>query len=133
MNPPISITAVEVTDSFLVSEEVATLTDMTTLNTSSTSTSRKGLDELSSMLDSCLEQLTLLAAIGGETERIEMLTKRMLETPLPVHPLVEPPLVESADRTSAKRRRRTRYTPLLRIMENAVYLAPIAWLPTRRA
>jgi len=39
MNPPISITAVEVVDSFSVSEEVATLADMTTLNTSSTSTS----------------------------------------------------------------------------------------------
>ena len=90
VNPPISITAVEVIDSFAVSEEVATLTDMTTLNTSSTSTSRNRLDVLASMLDSCLEQLTPLAATGEETERIEMLTKRMLETPLPVPPLVEP-------------------------------------------
>ena len=68
------------------------------------------------MLDSCLEQLTLLAAMGErnetETERIEMLTKRMMETPSPAPPLVEPPLAASADRTSAKRRRRTRYTPL---------------------
>ena len=158
VNPPISITAVEVVDSFSVSEEVATLVDMTTLNTSSTSTnssapvcnreettsntmeilspsststSRDRLHELASMLDSCLEQLTPLAAMGEETERIEMLTKRMMETPLPVPPLVEPPLVESADGTSAKRRRRTRYTPLPGIMENAVYLAPSARPPTR--
>ena len=57
----------------------------------------------------------------------------MLETPFPVPPLVEPPLVESADRTSAKRRRRTWYTPLPGIIENAVYLAPSAWPLARRA
>ena len=84
------------------------------------------------MLDSCLEQLTPLAAMSAETERIEMLTKRMMETPLPEPPMVESPMVES-DRTSAKRCRRTRYTPLPGIMENAVYLAPSAWPPTRRA
>ena len=39
----------------------------------------------------------------------------------------------SPDRASAKRRRRTRYTPLPGIMENAVCLAPSAWPPTRRA
>ena len=43
--------------------------------------------------------------------------------------MVEPPMVES-DRASAKRRRRTRYTPLPGIMENAVYLAPSARPPT---
>ena len=108
--------AVEVVDSFSVSEEVATLADMKTHNTSSTPTSRDRLDELAGMLDSCFEQLTLLAAMGEETERIEMLTKRMMETPSPAPPLVDPPLVESADRTSAKRRRRTRYTSLSGIM-----------------
>ena len=160
MNSPFPLTAVEVVDSFSVSEEFATLAEMTTLNTSSTSTSssalvckreettqntmeipssssastsRDRLDELASTFDSCLEQLTPLAAVGEEAERIEMLTKRMMETPSPAPPLVEPPLVESADRTSAKRRRRTRYTPLPGIMENAVYLAPSAWPPTRRA
>ena len=85
------------------------------------------------MLESCLEQLTPLAAKDEVTERIEVLTKRMMETPLPAPPLVEPPLVESADRTSAKRRRRTRYTPLPGIMEHAVYQAPSAWTPVRRA
>ena len=79
------------------------------------------------MPDSCLEQLTPLAGMSEETEMIEMLTKRLLETPLPGPPMVEP------DRTSAKRRRRIRYTPLPRIMENAVCLAPSAWPPTRRA
>ena len=49
-----------------------------------------------------------------------MLTKRIMETHSPAPPLAEPPLVESADRTSAKRRRRTRYTPLPGIMEHAV-------------
>ena len=96
------------------------------LNTSSTSTS---------MLDSCLEQLTPFAieieSIEKETERVAMLTKRMLEPPLPEPPLPEPPMVEppmlEPDRTSGKRRRRTRYTPLPGIMENAVYLAPSAW------
>ena len=61
----------------------------------------------------------------------------MMETPLPEPPLPEPPMVElpmvEPDRTSAKRRRRTRYTPLPGIMEDAVYLAPSAWPPTRRA
>ena len=85
------------------------------------------------MLDSCLEQLTPLAAMVEETERIEMLTKRMMVTPSPALPLVEPPLVESADRTFAKRRRRTRDTPLPRIMEHAVYQARSAWPLVRHA
>ena len=91
------------------------------------------------MIDSCLEQLTPLAVqiesienIEKETERIAMLTKRMMETPLPEAPMVEPPMVE-LDRTSAKRRRRTRCTPLPGIMEHAVYQAPSAWPPVRRA
>ena len=75
-NPKISITAVEVVNSFSVSEEVA-------INANSTSTSRDRLDELANMLDSCLEQLTPLASMGEETERIEMLTKRMMEILLP--------------------------------------------------
>ena len=45
VNPPISVTAVEVVDSFSVSEEVATLADMTTLSTSSTSTSSSAPDD----------------------------------------------------------------------------------------
>ena len=52
-------------------------------SSSSTSTGSDRLDALASMLDSCLEQLTPLAGMGEETERIEMLTKRLLETPLP--------------------------------------------------
>ena len=107
VNPPISITAVEAVDSFSVSEEVA-------LNTSSTV-----------MLDS-------LKNIEKEVERAAMLTKRMMETPLPEPPMVEPPMVEP-DRTSAKRRRRTRYTPLPGILENAVFLALSAWPPVRHA
>ena len=67
-----------------------------------------------------------------ETERVAMRTKRMLEPPLMELPLIEPPLIEppmieppmlESDRASATRRRRTRYTPLPEIMENAVYLA----------
>ena len=42
------------------------LADLTTIN--STSTNGNSLDELAGMLDSCLEQLTPLAAMG---ERIE--------------------------------------------------------------
>ena len=61
--------AVEVVDSFV-----------TTHHTSSTSTNRERLDELVGMLDSCLEQLTPVAATGEETERTERLTKRMMET-----------------------------------------------------
>ena len=74
--------AVEVVDSLSVSEEVATFTDMTTHNTSSTSTSRDRLDELECMLDSYIEKLTPLAALGEciekETEKIAMITKRMI-------------------------------------------------------
>ena len=46
-----------------------------------------------------------MESIEKEVQRIAMLTKRMMETPLP-----EPPMMES-DRASAKRRRRTRNTP----------------------
>ena len=129
--------AVEIVDSLSVSEEVATLTDMTTHNTSSTSISRDRLDHLEGMLDSCIEQLTPLAALGEsiekETEKISMLTKRMMETASPAPSLVEPPLAASADRTSAKRRRRTRYTSLPGILEHAVCQAPSAWPPVRHA
>ena len=100
---------------------------MSTLNTSSTST----------ISDDVAKMLHRFKNIEKATERAAMLTQRMLETPLPEPPLpeplmVEPPMVES-DRASAKRRRRTRYTPLPGIMENAVYLAPSAWPPSRRA
>ena len=41
--------------------------------------------------------------------------------------MVEPSLATSSGLTSAKRRRRTRYTPLPGIMEHAVYVAPSDW------
>ena len=112
------------------------------LSSSSTSTSSdRRLDEFARMLDSCIELLTPVTAqidgIEKETERAAMLTKRMLETPSPEPPLLEPPTVQppmvEPDRTSAKRRRRTRYTPLPGIMAKAVYLAPSAWPPVRHA
>ena len=103
-----------------------------TSSSSSTSTTNKRLDALASMLHSCLEQLTPLAGLNEELERIETLTKRLLEPTIVQLPLPEPPVVEP-DRTSAKRRRRTRYTPLPGIMEHAVYLAPSACPPARHA
>ena len=103
------------------------------LSWSSTSTSGNHLDELASMLDSCLEQLTPLAGLNEELQRIETLTKRLLEPPLPEPSMVEPSLPASPGLISAKRRRRTRYTPLPGIMEHAVYLAPSAWPPIRHA
>ena len=93
-------------------------------------------EELANVFDSCIGLLCLLAAqmesIEKETERVAMLTKRILEPPLMEPPMMEPPMMQSA-RASAKCRRRTRYTPLPGILENAVYLAPSAWPPTRRA
>ena len=110
----------------LIAEET-TQNPMEILSTSSD----RGLN----MLDSCIELLFPMTAqkesIKKETERAAMLTKRMMETPWPEPPMVELPMAES-DQASAKRRRRTRYTWLLGIMENAVYLSPSAWPPTRR-
>ena len=100
-----------------------------TFNTSSTSTSSNSTSTISNAKAIMLDNLT---NIEKEVERAAMLTKRMMETPLPEPPLVEPPMVV-LDRTSAKRRRRTRYTPLPGIMEHAVYLAPSAWPPIRHA
>ena len=120
------VTTVEVVDSFSVSEEFAAFAEMTTLNTSSTSTrssapvcnreettqspveissssstsisSDRRLDEFASTLDSCIKLLTPVTAeidsIEKASERASMLTKRMMETPLPEPPMVEPPLVE---------------------------------------
>ena len=111
-------------------------------SSSSMSTRTDSLDALASMLDSCLAQLTTsfatqIESIEKETERVAMLTKRMMETSLPEPPMVEPPLPQppmmEPDRTPAKRRRRTRYTPLPGIMEHAVCLAPSAWPPVRHA
>ena len=130
-----------------IQEQIVEAIDVTpqasqmTLNTSSTSTRTDSLDALASMLDSCLAQFTPFAtrmeSVEKEIERVAMLTKRMLETPLPEPPLPEPPTVEplmvEPDRTSAKRRRRTRYTSLPGIMEHAVHLAPSAWPPVRHA
>ena len=64
------------------------IAEVTTLNTSSTPTSSdRRLDEFANMLDSCIELLTPVTAqidsIEKETERAAMLTKRMMETPLP--------------------------------------------------
>ena len=87
----------------------------------------KMLDMISSYKDVFSPLVAQMENIEKETERVAMLTKRMLEPPM-----VEPPFVES-DRASAKRRRRTRYTPLPGVMENAVYLAPSAWPPMPRA
>ena len=124
-NRPISITAVEFVDSFSVSEDVATLADVTTLNTSSTSTSS------SNRAVTTPNTIEVLSSSSTSTsrDRVDELSSKLdswMETPLPVPPLVEPPSVESTDRTSAKRRRRTRYTPLPGIMENGVCLAPVA-------
>ena len=133
VNSQFPITAVEasqVVDSCSLSEEFAAPTEVTTLKTSSTSTSSSStstisdrrLDEFASMLNSCIELLTPETASTRRLKGLRRLPRRM----------PEPPVVES-DRTFAKRRRRTRYTPLPGIMENAVYLAPSAWPPSRRA
>ena len=117
-------------DEFAVPQLVAEETTQNTVDTPSSSSTSTKCDDLANMLDSCIELLSSSASqmesIEKATERAYMLTKRMMETPLPEPPMVEP------DRTSAKRRRRTRYTPLPGIMENAVYLAPSPWPPTRR-
>ena len=114
------------------------IAEVTTLNTSSTSTSSdRRLDEFTNMLDSCIALLTPMTAqvenIEKETERVAMLTKRMLEPPMMEPPKVMEPTLTESERGSSKRRRRTQYTPLPGIMENAVYLAPSAWPATRRA
>ena len=78
-----------------------------------------------------------MESIEKATERASMLAKQLMETPLPQPPMVKPPLLEpprvEPDRILAKRRRRTRFTPLPGIMEHAVYLAPNAWPPIRHA
>ena len=83
----------------------------TSTSSSSTSTIR---DDIAVMLNS-------FKNMEKEVEKAAMLTKRKLEgslrePPLPEPPLVEPPLVEP-HRASAKRLRRTWYTPLPGIME----------------
>ena len=111
-------------------------TTLNTVGTSSSSSTSTRCDELATMFDSCMQLLSPLTAHVGsiekETERVAMLTERMLEPPMMEPPLMEPPMMES-ERASAKRRRRTRYTPLPGILENAVYLAPSTWPPARRA
>ena len=94
-------------------------------NTSSSSTSQFDITS-SSSTSTGIEQFT-------ELGKIETLTKRLLEPPLVEPPILEPSLGESPDLTSAERRRRTRYTPLLEIMEHAVYVVPSAWPPIRHA
>ena len=64
-----------------------------------------------------------MVSIEEETERAAVLTKRMLEPSLPEPPMMMEPTLMESERASSKRRRRTRYTPLPGIMENAVYLA----------
>jgi len=72
---------VEVVDSLSVSEEVGTLADMTSHNTSSTSTS---LCSTLSISDDIAEMLDRLQNIEKATERAATLTKRTMETPLVV-------------------------------------------------
>ena len=79
----------------------------------STSTDKDRLDALANMLNSYIEQLT-------ELETIETLTKQLLEANLPEPPIVERSLAEALGFSSAKRCRRTRYTPLPGIMEHVV-------------
>ena len=114
----------------LVDDTVELQTTLNTADTSSSSSTSTRCDELENMLDSCIVLLSPLAAltesIEKETERVAMLTKRMLEPRMMEPRMMEPPMMEP-ERASAKRRRRTRYTPLLGIMENAVHLAPSAW------
>ena len=86
--------------------------DIPSSSSTSTSTDRR-LDEFANLLNSCIEQME---SIEKATERASMLTKRLMETPVPEPPLLEPPIVEP----SAKRRRRTRFSPLLGIVELAV-------------
>ena len=139
VNPQSSTTSLEASQVQVaerIQEQIVEAIDVTpqasqmALNTSSTSTSSSApvcnqipcssndrLGALANLLDSCIEQLTPFASqiesIEKATERASMLAKRMMETPLPEPPRREPPLVEP-DRTSANRRRRTRYTPLPR-------------------
>ena len=92
-------------------------TTLNTVGTSSSSSTSTRCDELANMLDVCIQLLSLLTA---QVESIEKKTaKRMLEPPLMEPPMMEPPMMDP-ERASAKRRRRTRYTPLPGIMENAV-------------
>ena len=97
----------ELIKDFLVSQEQL-IAKETTLNTvdmpssSSTSTSIDRLDEqLTNMLDmlsSYKDVFSPLAVqmqnIEKETERVAMLTKRMLEPPLVEPPMMEPPMME---------------------------------------
>ena len=70
VNPPFSVTAGEGVDSFSVSEEVA-------LNTSSTSTS--------SSAPMC-NQIPSSSSTSTIRDDKAVLTKRMMQTPLPEHP-----------------------------------------------
>ena len=108
----------------LFDAEETTQNTVEILSSSSTSTSNdRRLDEFANMLDSCIELLTPVTAqmvsIEKETERAAVLTKRMLEPPLPEAPMMMEPTLMESERASSKRRRRTRYTPLPGIMENA--------------
>ena len=101
---------------------------------SSTSTSSSSTSTISDAIAIMLNSLT---NIDKEVERAAMLTRRMMDTPLPQPPMLEPPLpvppMMEPVHPSAKRRRRTRYTTLQGIMEHAVYLAPNAWPTIRHA
>ena len=71
--------------------------EITSSSSTSISSDRR-LDEFGSTLDSCIKLLTPVTgeidSIEKASERASMLTKRMMETPLPEPPMVEPPLVE---------------------------------------
>ena len=105
--------------------------EITSSSSMSTSSDRR-LDEFANMPDSCIELLTPVTAhidsIEKETERAAMLTKRMMETPLPEHPTMTEPTMMESERASSKRRRRTRYTPLLQVRRAPLRDAPdLAW------
>ena len=109
---PVDESAAPVHQEQLVAEE-------TTHNTtdihipSSTSTSSDRREVLTNMLNWCIEQLSLLAAvfesIEKETEKTALLAKWTKEP----------------EQVPWKRHRRTRYIPLPEIMENATYLVPL--------
>ena len=96
--------------------------DIPILSSTSTSSDRR-LNEFANMLDSCIEVVTLVMAqiesIEKESEEVAMLTKLVMETPLPEPPMMMEPTLMESERASLKRRRRKCSVP-----------GPSAWLPT---
>ena len=105
--PPIVDDTIEVQVTERIQEQIEEqlIAEETTKNTmeipvtSSTSTiSDRRLDEFANMLDSRIELLTPLTTqietSREKTERVAMLTKRMMELPVMEPPLMEPPVME---------------------------------------